>query len=617
MDSSRRSNESSRYAGWTDFAGLGLVFVLLSSWSWRKWPHPLVDFGRELYTPWQLAQGKVLYRDIESLFGPLSQYVNAAWFRLVGTSLISLSLLNLTLIAVLAWLIYRIFRQSCGRASGTLASLGFLSVFAFGQYNGIGNNNFVAPYAHEATHGIVLSASLIYCFSRFAVDQRMRYVLLAGLFAGMTLLTKPEVSLAAVAVSICAFVLLWTLRDALPVRVGQALLAFCATALLPAVGFTLFFARHMAIPDALVGVGGAWRFVFGSGITSNTYYRTISGLDHPWENLFGMIAALFVLVSLLGAIAWADVRWRRRTLSRRRLAIACLIVAILVLASIDMVPWLELARPLPVLSGGILAAALMRVLRHRSSSQTVERVFPLVLWACFSTVLLAKVVLRTTISHYGFYLAMPASLLMVGAITGLAPEALRAEFRDNAGRVFRALVSTIAVALMLVFVIGSDRIYRLKDTSVGDGPDRFWVLNPQVDRRGLGVVEALRYMERETDPNDTFVVLPEGVMLNYLSRRENPLPYINFMPPALLAFGEDRILASLERSPPDLIVLAHKDPSEYGLGFFGSDPRNGQRIMQWVDRNYESVETILSEPLRDRSFGIRILRAVPSGNAGL
>jgi hypothetical protein len=39
--------------------------------------------------------------------------------------------------------------------------------------------------------------------------------------------------------------------------------------------------------------------------------------------------------------------------------------------------------------------------------------------------------------------------------------------------------------------------------------------------------------------------------------------------------------------------------------------------MQWVDRNYESVETILSEPLRDRSFGIRILRAVPSGNAGL
>ena len=616
MDSWRRPNEWSRYAGWTDFAGLGLVFVLLSCWSWRKGPHPLVDFGRELYTPWQLAQGKVLYRDIESLFGPLSQYVNAAWFRLVGTSLIGLSLLNLTLIAVLAWLIYRIFRQSCGRTSGTLASLGFLSVFAFGQYNGIGNNNFVAPYAHEATHGIMLSVSLIYCFSRFVIDQRMRYVSLAGFFAGMTLLTKPEVSLAAVAVSICAFVMLWTLRDALHVRVGQALVIFCTTALLPAVGFTLFFARHMAIPDALVGVAGAWRFVFGSGITSNAYYRTIAGLDRPWENIFGMITALFALASVLGAIVWADFRWRRRQLSRRRLTIACLIAAILVLASIDVVPWLELARPLPVLSGGILAAAFMRVLRRRSSSE-IERDFPLVLWACFSTVLLAKVVLRTTISHYGFYLAMPATLLMVGAMVDLVPKALRAEFRDNAGRVFRALVSTIAVALMLVFVIGSDRIYRLKDTSVGHGADRFRVLNPQVDQSGSGVVEALRYIERETDPNDTFVVLPEGVMLNYLARRENPLPYINFMPPELLAFGEDHILASLERSPPDLIILAHKDPSEYGLGFFGSDPRNGQRIMQWVDSNYESVETILSEPLRDRSFGIRILRAIPRGGAGL
>ena len=45
--------------------------------SWRKWPDPLIDFGRELYLPWRLANGAVLYRDVDDFYGPLSQYLNA------------------------------------------------------------------------------------------------------------------------------------------------------------------------------------------------------------------------------------------------------------------------------------------------------------------------------------------------------------------------------------------------------------------------------------------------------------------------------------------------------------------------------------------------------------
>ena len=60
------------------------TFAGLLAWSWRKWPDPLVDFGRELYVPWQITEGQVLFRDVASLFGPLSPYLNALWFRLFG-----------------------------------------------------------------------------------------------------------------------------------------------------------------------------------------------------------------------------------------------------------------------------------------------------------------------------------------------------------------------------------------------------------------------------------------------------------------------------------------------------------------------------------------------------
>ena len=36
-------------------AALGML-----CWSWGTWPHPYVDFGRELYVPWRLGEGEVL-----------------------------------------------------------------------------------------------------------------------------------------------------------------------------------------------------------------------------------------------------------------------------------------------------------------------------------------------------------------------------------------------------------------------------------------------------------------------------------------------------------------------------------------------------------------------------
>ena len=49
---------------WIVFLVLFIIFVALAFWSWRKWPDILIDFGHELYIPWQLASGKVLYKDI-------------------------------------------------------------------------------------------------------------------------------------------------------------------------------------------------------------------------------------------------------------------------------------------------------------------------------------------------------------------------------------------------------------------------------------------------------------------------------------------------------------------------------------------------------------------------
>jgi len=108
--------------------------------------------------------------------------------------------------------------------------------------------------------------------------------------------------------------------------------------------------------------------------------------------------------------------------------------------------------------------------------------------------------------------------------------------------------------------------------------------------------------------NETSIVFPEGVMLNYLTRTGNSCPYVNFMPPELIIFGEDRILNSLHKAPPDCVILVDKDISEYGFHFFSKI--YGIKLFSWVQENYMAVETIGNEPCSGKGFGIVIAKKV-------
>src|SRR5437773_9136736 len=91
--------------------GLTLVAIAMIAmliFTWRCWPDPIADFGRELYVPWQLAQGKSLYRDIAYFNGPLSPYFNSLLFRVFGASLMTLAWANIAILTVTVMMLHRL-----------------------------------------------------------------------------------------------------------------------------------------------------------------------------------------------------------------------------------------------------------------------------------------------------------------------------------------------------------------------------------------------------------------------------------------------------------------------------------------------------------------------------
>ena len=162
------------------------ILVLIGSYmlhlSWFKWPDLLIDYGRELYVPWQIISGKVLYADINHLYGPLSNYFNALLFLIFGTGLSTLAFFNIFLVILLTCIIYYLLQSSFGDLIATVACVCFLVIFAFSQYTGISNYNFVCPYSHEITYGIFLFFLALFIFQKYLSEQKLIYSHLSDLF---------------------------------------------------------------------------------------------------------------------------------------------------------------------------------------------------------------------------------------------------------------------------------------------------------------------------------------------------------------------------------------------------------------------------------------------------
>ena len=178
-------------------AALFLLYILMTIATWRRSGDLVVDWGRELYTPWRLSEGDVLYRDVASLFGPLASYANALWFSVFGVSIAVIQAANILGIGLLSLLLYDVFRRISGHAGGILAAYLFLSMFAY-SYMG-GTFSFVTPYSHDATMGLALCVILVWLLMHMERRATALRALGTGLACGLAWLTKPEIAVAAVA----------------------------------------------------------------------------------------------------------------------------------------------------------------------------------------------------------------------------------------------------------------------------------------------------------------------------------------------------------------------------------------------------------------------------------
>jgi hypothetical protein len=158
-----------------------------------------------------------------------------------------------------------------------------------------------------------------------------------------------------------------------------------------------------------------------------------------------------------------------------------------------------------------------------------------------------------------------------------------------------------------ILMAQSKHVWQMKTYAVGEGPDRFYTFPPRNEPIGAIVRTVVEFLGQQQG-DQTLLVLPEGLMINYLTRLRSPLaPPMYFF--VCTEHGKEALLVDeLQRQPPDFVVIISRDLREYGINRYGEAPGRGQLLLRWVSTNYRVIKAVGGDPLDVQQRGAIILQ---------
>jgi hypothetical protein len=328
----------------------------------------------------------------------------------------------------------------------------------------------------------------------------------------------------------------------------------------------------LPIREAASDVVGSWKWAVDARIANLPFYRRVRGTFDMSETARVLPVMTLGYVIVFGVPALIARFWRaERSGGVERFALWLVVCGGILVGARNYIQWEEAGRPLIVVAG-ICTIALGRNLTKGVDISGF-------VFALFSLLLLAKTALDVRLYHYGFALSAPALVLAIAMLVGRLPAWI--DGKGGSGAILRG--SSIAVILVTagMYLRFEYLTTTFKTTVVGSGGDAFYAT-----AKGETINHIVGLLQRL--PGDaTVAVVPQGAMVNYLARRENPTSFIVMMPPEVIMFSQGRIIQSLAEHPPDLVVLVDSDVTEYGFRAFNVD--YGRPIFEWIMGNYHVV----------------------------
>jgi hypothetical protein len=579
---------------------VGIFVIFWLAVSWRRWATLEVDFGRELYVPWRLSEGDLLYRDVEDFYGPFSQYFNAALFRIFGPGLMVLVGANLAIFLAILAMLYSILRRAWDANAALVGTVVFIAIFGFGNYLYPGNYNYLAPYSHEATHGMLVLLALVWVLSGWCRQPTIAASFWAGLLFGLTLVLKPEIMLSAAVVTALSVHLC---SRKVGSRAYDSAAGWTLGATIPTVAFAAFFSLDVPFATALSYASRAWLNVIAtSRFVSDPAQLRFLGFDDPWSGLLHHLFATAIAGTILALFVWCCGRIPR---AKSGLWVGLLAAAIVSTLGFSMpaIFWLTSGRALLGLILCYLFFLGWNSTRSHTASELELAGQTRFLIAALAAILMSRMVLNGRIYQFGFYQAAIAGTLVPSILVG---EAYRFVGPNRAARLifFGGMAGALIPGILKLAKVSVTN-YQAMTVPIEAGKDHHLVPPPSKIGSTVMISRIARIL-RQMPRGQTLLVLPEGQGLNYLARMRSPLAPFFFYSASTERGRETQLVRQLEEKPPEWVVLIARDLTEYGIRRYGESPGHGKELLAWLNSNYASCGKIGTDPLGNKFAAIEL-----------
>ena len=587
--------------GWISFIISAITFFYLLNLTWLKWGDLVVDLGREMYVPQELASGRLLYRDIFYIYGPFSPYFNSFLFKLFGAHIHSLILSGVITICAVSILIYKISRVFLNVFFSTFAVLTFLFVFAFGHYTYNGNYNFILPYSYPAIHGVMFSLGALYFYylSLFKGIRKHKFFYLIAV--AVTFLCKIEIGIALIFSIIISLGIYFISRKE---RFKKILSQSFIYLILP-LGCAIFVYSLFFIASGEV-IEKSNLFDIGRGCISikDGFTKWLFGASDIFGNIFIMVKTFlyYILFSIffgLGGFILTYV-WRKRRLRLlSRIFLSFLISTISIWLGFiffkKLFPIYDLQyRSLPIICLLTIFISLWKFIKDK---KRVEDLF-IISVSIFSLFLMFRMLFHVWAGHYGFYILVPGVIVYYVFFLKIAAGALKSNIARRFFKVGFIFIFTLFI--MSHFSI-SRFCYKLRTLKISSKRGDLYVFNNDKERR---CKELISFLGEHTDRKETVVIIAEGLAINFLSERKNPLYYYSYLNIDLDKKDVlDRIISDMESEKVDYVAWMH---NERGYIAFGKD--YGKELKEYILENYVLYRQFGPFPSTSEKYGIALFK---------
>jgi len=535
---------------------LSLIYGFFLLLYWGRFGDIIVDCGREAYIPFAMADlGKVLFKDIICIYGPLPYYLNAFIVKLFGSSLNVMSSIGATAGYIFLLLFYFILKRFLGVLQAFFISLAILFSCVFSVHI----FNYVFPYSYAILYGLVFALFSMFFVFKFIDTKKPFFLYFSAFFFALTVSAKYDFL---PCVLILPLVIVYFRKEFSKKNILYTVISFFIPLLILAL-IPLF--QGVLLSDI------AFNFKMISNMAHSPslefFYKNETGFYFVPDKMFILLKPFLLSFLTIGALFCAAFFLSLVKNKALKYGI-CLIIAVFTAKAFYPVFCF-----FPLIIFIFFAWNSFYLLFKKRFFSLSDEDFCKYLFIFFTILFSFKTLFDLNLNVYGtFYL--PCILLSFYLI-------FMQFFKTRLSQYFFG-INFLNLVFSLAFLFYSFNVFGNYKNVPVKTPSGTIFADPVIADPANSLI---KFLGENLSNGDSFLAIPEGLFFNYALKNEYKYFNTSFIPLDFEAYGEDYLTKSVLQNLPRYLIITDRDTTEYGYTYICRD--YGQKFCTAVNNFYE------------------------------